>query len=63
MICRISTTTYIRGDKAVYTGNSEMLYGALAYEVVIMEGRRTGEKAHTYRRPGSEIKTRREEPK
>jgi len=45
-------TTYIKGDKAVYTGKKEMLYGDLAYEVEIVEGHRKGEKATTYRAPG-----------
>jgi hypothetical protein len=45
--------TYINGDKAIYTGKSEVLYGDVCHEVEIVEGHRKGEKASTYRLPGS----------
>lgn len=42
---------YINGDKAKYTGKSEMLHGALCYEVIMIEGHMTGQIKHTYREP------------
>ena len=45
------TARYIYGDKAVYTGKTEMLYGALAYEARYVEGHRKGEIITTYKPP------------
>jgi len=45
--------TYINGDKVEYTGNTEDLHGATAYEVVFVEGHREGETAVTYRGPAN----------
>jgi hypothetical protein len=48
----VEVYTYINGDKAIYTGRSEILYGDTCYEVKIIEGHRKGDIAHTYRAPG-----------
>lgn len=42
---------YIKGDKAQYTGHSEMIYGELCYEVILLEGHLKGQKKWTYRAP------------
>ena len=44
--------TYIRGDKAIYTGATEVLYNDLCFEVRFIEGHNKGNTAWTYRRPG-----------
>lgn len=45
-------TTYINGDKVEYVGTSKMLHGAVAYDVVFIEGLRKGKAGVTYRAPG-----------
>lgn len=47
---------YINGDAAEYTGHSEMLHGAVCYQVRIIEGHRTGEMAWTYHPPKVEVR-------
>ena len=43
--------TYFNGDKAEYTGKTEILYGAIGYEAVLVEGHHKGETIWTYRAP------------
>ena len=43
--------TYFYGDKATYTGKTEMLYGKLAYEIKMVEGHRKGVILWTYNAP------------
>lgn len=45
-------TTYFKGDLAEYNGVSYMLHGAMAYEIVLVEGASKGEIKVTYRAPG-----------
>ena len=40
-----------KGDRAEYTGNTEFLYGALFYELRLLEGRRKGQTVLTIRPP------------
>ena len=35
--------TYFRGDKAQYTGKSEMFHGERIYELTMIEGHRKGD--------------------
>ena len=35
--------TYSKGDKAEYTGKSEILYGKVFYEVLLLEGHLKGQ--------------------
>ena len=44
-------TTCIKGDLAQYTGNSEVIYGGLFYEVIMLEGHMIGESKWTQRPP------------
>lgn len=44
-------TFYHFGDKAEYTGKSEMMHGALFYEAKWLEGHRKGKAFHTQRKP------------
>ena len=44
---------YINGDKAEYTGATQVLYDKTWYEVEIVEGHRAGEIAGTYRAPAA----------
>jgi len=38
--------TYFKGDLAVYTGKSEIIYGGLFYEVLMCEGHLKGQIKH-----------------
>ena len=51
-------TTYFKGDKARYTGKSEVLHGGLFYEVVVLEGHRKGEKKWVHNAPGTNVTSR-----
>ena len=51
-------TTYFKGDKARYTGKSEVLHGGRFYEVVLVEGHRKGEKKWVHNAPGANITSR-----
>ncbi len=50
----MNNARYIYGDKAVYTGKTEMLHGELAYEARYVEGRRKGEIVTTYNPPNTD---------
>lgn len=46
------TFTYHKGDKAQYTGKTEVLHGDVCHEAVLTEGHRKGQTIWTYREPG-----------
>lgn len=48
-------TFFWKGDKAQYTGNSEILYGAVCFEILLLEGNSKGQKKWTYRCPDCEM--------
>ena len=48
-------TTYKNGDKAVYTGKSEIVYGKRLFEIKMVEGHLKGEIKSTYKCPDCNI--------
>ena len=44
-------TTYWHGDLAEYTGKTQLLHGALFYEIKIVEGHRAGQLKVTQKAP------------
>lgn len=42
---------YWKGDKAEYTGKSEILHGARCFEIRLLEGNEKGKLKYTYRCP------------
>jgi len=49
---------YHYGDKARYTGKSEVIYGGLFYEIEWLEGHRKGQLSWTAREPSDHPHTR-----
>lgn len=43
---------FVNGDKARYTGSSEIVHGQEAYEIEVTEGHKKGQLLWTYRKPG-----------
>ena len=48
-------TFYWKGDKAEYTGESEIIAGETMYAAVLLEGHRKGETIWTIRSPESRV--------
>ena len=44
-------TTYFKGNKVEYTGIAAVLYGALFYEVRVLEGHEKGQLKHIVKPP------------
>lgn len=44
-------TCYFKGDKAKYTGNTEIIHGGLFYEIELLEGHMKGQFKVTQRAP------------
>jgi len=44
-------TTYWKGDRAQYTGHSQVFHGGLFYELIMQEGRFVGQTKWTSRGP------------
>ena len=51
-------TIYHFGDKARYTGKTEIIHGGLFYEIEYMEGHRKGQFIWTARKPADHPTTR-----
>lgn len=47
----MTSATYWRGFAIEYTGESEVLYGRVAYAAVILDGHRKGETVWIYKAP------------
>jgi hypothetical protein len=46
--------TYLNGDKAEYIGTTQMLYGGLFYDLVIVEGHNKGKQVVSQTPPNGE---------
>jgi hypothetical protein len=53
----MTNTMYLNGDLAEYNGKSQLLHGAMCYEVVMIEGHLAGQIRHTYNAPRGSIYT------
>jgi hypothetical protein len=47
--------TYWKGNKAKYTGNSEVIHNGLFYELELLEGHLKGQKKWTQKQPSEPI--------